>query len=126
MHYIAQKIGIELSSSNALWSWAMRHACWVLNRFNTNQGMSSYELVTGKSYKGATCVFGEPLFGYSKTNNKGSARWSRMLFLGKVDPQDSFILYNGSNLVFGEVSAPHSNRLAWTPGILCQLQVPFI
>ena len=99
MHYIAQKIGIELSSSNALWSWAMRHACWVLNRYNTNQGMSSYELVTGKSYKGSTCVFGEPLFGYSKSNNKGSARWSRMLFVGKVDPQDSFILYNGSNLV---------------------------
>ena len=99
MHYIAQKIGIELSSSNALWSGAMRHACWVLNRYNTNQGMSSYELVTGKIYRGSTCVFGEPLFGYSKSNNKGSARWSRMLFVGKVDPQDSFILYNGSNLV---------------------------
>ena len=28
-----------------------------------------------------------------------------MLFLGKVDPQDSFILYNGSNLGVGEVSA---------------------
>eukprot|EP00435_Cladocopium_sp_Y103_P011431 s2868_g3.t1 len=99
MHYISQQIGVELSTSNALWSWALRHASWVLNRFNTNQGMSAYELVTGKSYKGATCVFGEPLFGYSKTNNKGSAKWARMLFVGKVDPQDSFILYNGTNLV---------------------------
>eukprot|EP00435_Cladocopium_sp_Y103_P064564 s72_g26.t1 len=99
MHYISQQIGVEFSTSNALWSWALRHASWVLNRFNTNQGMSAYELVTGKSYKGSTCVFGEPLFGYFKTNNKGSAKWTRMLFMGKVDPQDSFILYNGTNLV---------------------------
>ena len=43
--------------------------------------------------------FWRTLFGYSKSDNKGSARWSRMLFVGKADPQDSFILYNGSNLV---------------------------
>ena len=99
MHALGQKVGMEFSTSNLLWTWALRHSCWLMNRFNANQGVTSFELITNKPYRGGICQFGEPVYGYSKSNNKGSARWSRMIFLGKVDPQDSFILYNGVNLV---------------------------
>ena len=30
---------------------------------------------------------------------KGNARWERMLFLGKEENQDSFLLFNGGSLV---------------------------
>ena len=99
MHALGQKVGMEFSTSNPLWTWALRHSCWLMNRFNANKGVTSFELITNKPYRGGICQFGEPVYGYSKSNNKGSARWSRMIFLGKVDPQDSFILYNGVNLV---------------------------
>ena len=99
MHALGQKVGMEFSTSNPLWTWALRHSCWLMNRFNANQGVTSFKLITNKPYRGGICQFGEPVYGYSKSNNKGSARWSRMIFLGKVDPQDSFILYNGVNLV---------------------------
>ena len=99
MHALGQKVGMEFSTSNPLWTWALRHSCWLMNRFNANKGLTSFELITNKPYRGGICQFGEPVYGYSKSNNKGSARWSRMIFLGKVDPQDSFILYNGVNLV---------------------------
>ena len=38
-------------------------------------------------------------FGFSKSHMKGNAKWHRMIFLGKVECQDSFLLYDGSSLV---------------------------
>lgn len=59
--------------------------------------MTAYEVAFGKEYKGAMCKFGEPVFGYArssaKTSAKASARWKRMIFLGKIEPQDSYLLY---------------------------------
>ena len=43
-------------------------------------------MVTGK-----VCRFGEPVFGFSKVEGKGAARWSRMIFLGKSEPHDTYI-----------------------------------
>ena len=44
-------------------------------------------------------IFGEPVFGFAKVTGKGTARWRRMVFLGKTDPQDTYILFDGHELV---------------------------
>ena len=103
MFAMSEKTGIQFSTNSAWWSWALRHACWILNRFVTTKAMTAYEVAFGQPYEGALCEFGEPVFGYAKssvrTQAKASARWKRMLFVGKIEPQDSYLLYDGHMLV---------------------------
>ena len=46
----------------------MRHAAWILNRFNPHQGLTVFEVVYGKAYHGQACEFAEPVLGYAKTH----------------------------------------------------------
>ena len=39
------RLGIKIGSDHALWTWAARHASWVLNRFQPVKGAIPYELV---------------------------------------------------------------------------------
>ena len=61
--------------------------------------MSPYEVINGKEFAGKVCRFGEPVFGFSKVEGKGTARWSRMIFLGKSEPHDTYLLFDGRGLV---------------------------
>ena len=70
-----------------------------MNRFNASQGITPYELLHNKHYQGSIRNFGEPVFGYGKVSGKGNPRWTRIVFLRKSDPQDTYILYNGSSLL---------------------------
>ena len=101
MHALGAKLGLEISTNSLPWTWAMRHAAWIINRFSVTpgRGMTSFEMLANKPYTGKVCQFGEPVFAYQKTKSKGNAKWRRMIWLGKVDPQDSFRLYNGENLI---------------------------
>ena len=102
MHALGTKLGLEISTNSHLWTWAMRHACmdhqqvqcypWTWN----GQALRCWPT---RPYTGKVCQFGEPVFAYQKTKSKGNAKWRRMICLGKVDPQDSFLLYNGESLV---------------------------
>jgi hypothetical protein len=58
----------------------------------------------GKEHNGTLCEVGEPIFGYAKSSAKTFAKVSaksvkRMVFLGKTEPQDSYLLYDGEELV---------------------------
>ena len=86
MHYMGEQLGFEFSSNNPLWSWALRHASWLYNRFGPTKGMSPYEIINGKEYGGKVCRFGEPIYGFSKVEGRGTARWSRMIFLEIGNP----------------------------------------
>ena len=100
-HALGEKLGIEISTSSHMWTRAMRHAAWVINRSNVTagRGVTSFQLLSGKQYNGKICQFGEPVFGFQKSQSKGNPRWKRMVFLGKIDPQDSYLLYNGTHLI---------------------------
>ena len=99
MHALGASLGIEFSTSNPLWTWAKRHAAWVINRYSVTagRGITSFELLNGKPYSGKRCQFDEPVFGFQMSHSKGNPRWRRMAFLGKTDPQDSYLLQNGFN-----------------------------
>ena len=51
------------------------------------RGATPYELAFGRAYAGELCEFGEPIFGYVIPTTKATAKWKRMLFLGKADMQ---------------------------------------
>ena len=84
---LQSRLDIKVGSNHALWTWAARRASWVLNRFQLVKGATPYELACGKSYKGLLAEYGEPVHGYSRSLNKGEARWRLCLFLGNVERQ---------------------------------------
>ena len=97
MFALSENVGITFSSNSAWWSWAL---CWILNRVSSTRAVTPYEPVYGREYTGALCEFGEPIFWIpQKQAAKFSARWKRAIFLGKIDPQDSYLLYDGQKLV---------------------------
>ena len=99
MHALQDRLKVSFGTGHALWSWCLRHASWIINRYNPYKGTTSYELVYGKAYTGQVCEFAEPVFGFVRSPLKGNARWERMIFIGKVENQDSFLLFNGGSLV---------------------------
>lgn len=67
MHRLQHKLSIDFSSNHALWSWALKHSTWLLNRFSVVRGHTPYELLHGSVYRGRVCEFGEPVFAFAKT-----------------------------------------------------------
>lgn len=52
MEEVQAKIGMKLNTNDTIWSWAARHASWLLNRYRAVRGATPYELVYGKPYRG--------------------------------------------------------------------------
>ena len=100
MSDVAERTGLKYNTNHTLWSWASRHACWLLNRYQATKGITSYELVHGRSYDGAIVPFGCPVYAYVKPQSgKGNPRWRMALFLGKTDGQDAWIVGDGSQIM---------------------------
>ena len=117
---VAEKTGLTYNTNHTLWSWASRHACWLLNRYQATKGITSYELVHGRNYDGAVVPFGCPVYAYVKPQSgKGNPRWRMALFLGKTDGQDAWIVGDGSQIMLTR-SIRRVNR-PWT-GFLSYFQ----
>ena len=99
MHQLHGRIGIQLETSNAIWSWALRHSAWLISRFSVIRGATPYELAFGRAYSGELCEFGEPIFGFVIPATKTTAKWKRMLFLGKADIQNSYVAFDGQSIL---------------------------
>ena len=66
MEGLQSRRGIKIGSDHALWTWAAGHASWDI----PVKGVTPYELVYGKSYKGLLAEYGEAVHGYIKSLNK--------------------------------------------------------
>eukprot|EP00435_Cladocopium_sp_Y103_P049858 s1774_g15.t1 len=123
MHSVKKRAGIDFSSNHSLWTWAHRHAAWLMNRFGVVRNVTPYEIVRKKQYTGAIAQFAEPAFGFFRVGAKGTAKWRLALFLGKVDGQDSFLLYSGSHLVLtrgiSRIDSDWKNNLAFFTTFKC-------
>lgn len=117
------KMRMKLNTNNTIWSWAARHASWLLNRYRAVRGATPCELVYGKPYPGVVGKFGEPIYAYLKTHLKGEKKWHKALFLGKTEGQDSFIVYEGS---FDKVYSEDWKRLGLESGLLQGVQLPHV
>ena len=102
MHQLHGRLGIQLPTTSAIWTWSLRHAAWLISRYSVIRGATPHELAFGRTYNGELCEFGEPVFAYVVPNTKASARWKRMLFLGKADTQNSYVLFDGQAIVMSK------------------------
>ena len=101
MNHVESKLSIKLNANHGLWSWALRHASWLLNRFSVVHGAAPYELVYAKVYKGRMTEFAEPAFAYTHTHtmHKGNPRWQRVIVLGKTESQDTYVVFIGTTIM---------------------------
>ena len=118
MEYLMKNTGLKLNTNHGLWSWAARHACWMLNRYQASKGITSYELVHGKTYDGLVVPFGNPVYAYTKPQTgKGNPKWRLALFLGKTEGQDAWLVGDGSQVMLTRsvrrVDRPWSKFLAY-------------
>lgn len=66
------------------------------------RGATPHELAFGRTFAGELCEFGKPVFAYVIPATKATAKWKRMLFLGKTDIQNSYVLFDGQSIVISE------------------------
>ena len=99
MHRVQDKLSTVLDTNNGLWSWAMRHSAWLLNRFAVVHGATPYELVYNKVYQGRMTEFAEPAFSYTHTSHKGNAKWQRVIVLGKTESQYTYVVFTGKSVM---------------------------
>ena len=38
VHSLSNKVGVAFTTSHPIWTWAMRHASWLINRFTATHG----------------------------------------------------------------------------------------
>ena len=57
MHYMSEQVGVDFSSTSPWWSWALRHAAWLINRFSPTKGMSPFEICTRQRVHGKIVSF---------------------------------------------------------------------
>eukprot|EP00435_Cladocopium_sp_Y103_P024696 s2951_g6.t1 len=102
MHNLHGRIGIQLQTSSAMWSWALRHSAWLISRFAVIRGATAHELAFGRVFTGELCEFGEPVYAYVVPQSKAAAKWKRMVFLGKAETQNSYVLFDGEAVVLSK------------------------
>ena len=120
MEEVEAKIGMKINTNNTIWSWAAKHASWILNRYPAVRGATPYELVYGKPYRELLGKFGGLVYAYLKTQLKEEKKWHKALFLGKTEGQDSFIVYDGMKVLLTKsirrlqgVQLPHLRLQEW-------------
>ena len=95
-----ENAGILIAHTHPIFSWAFRHASWILNRYHrrSGTGMTPYEWISGRPFQGQLAEFGESLMvlvnrSGIKAGKKGDPIWMRGVFLGKSD-NDLYITWH--------------------------------
>ena len=76
MEQLQENLGIKLDTANPVWSWAARHAAWLVNRFKPVRGVTAYEPTHG-------CL-GSPALHLSSQLAKENANGTRLCSLGRL------------------------------------------
>ena len=94
---------MRLNSNHPLWSWAAKHACWIMNRHQAYHRVTAIELVHGKQYTGSIVPFGCPVYAFVRSQAlsppKGDPKWKMTIFLGRTDGQAVWIVSDGERIM---------------------------
>ena len=91
---LEQGCGISdvIGCHHPLYQWSLLHSAWVHNRFVVRQGLTPYEICSGRSYNGRLALFGESVLGFLKVSTKGAPQWTKGIWLGKTSSNDVHII----------------------------------
>lgn len=91
---LEKRLGIKLKKDEMLSPWSVRHAAWVVNRFQTGRdGKSAYQRIHGRPYRGAVVNFAEKVqFKDDRDRGKLEDRWPIGIWVGKLSLDDCHII----------------------------------
>ena len=96
---IEKRYGVELSVHSALFTWVVRHAQWLINRYLCNaEGTTAFERRWGKRYAGFLCRFGETVLFRKPHTVKGQPAFIPGIWLGKDTESDQHFCADGSGV----------------------------
>ena len=86
---ILARYDVDLSVHSALFTWLVRHAQWLVNRYLCNaEGTTAFERRWRKKYAGFLCRFGETVLFRRPHTLKGRAAFVPGIWLGKDTESD--------------------------------------
>ena len=99
--HVQDRAQILFDESHVLHSWAVVHACWLLNRYHVTSatGMTAYLSVKGRPYRGRVCCFGETVYGLDPLQAKYKSQWRPGAWLRKDHMDHDLILVNDNEVV---------------------------
>eukprot|EP00439_Symbiodinium_sp_Y106_P015244 s7793_g2.t1 len=91
--HLEDRAKIKLSGEFPVFSWIMRHAAFLHNRFFvTSKGLPPYEILNSRVYKDQLVQFGECCVGFHPTKYKGDLQWRKGIWVGVNERNSSHVL----------------------------------
>ena len=115
---LGDRSGAPLSNRSPWWSWAIRHATWIYNRFHkkaANAGLTAYEKYKAKKYQRPILAFGEAVWARrpGAALNKAAAPLHSGLWLGKDSLTDEHIIATGAGIFRTRTVKRKPHDAAW-------------
>jgi hypothetical protein len=100
---VDEKYGIKVGPTHVLLGWMIRHASWLIARFQDKKNsMTSYMIRNGTTYKGDLVPFGESVLFRDpvERGSKGkiSAKWMKGIWVGRAERNNEHLLLTPDGL----------------------------
>ena len=124
---LEEALGGTLQIEMLVMSWLIRHAGWLLTRYNVRaSGRTPYKAVKGREYGGDIAEFGEQVYLKEPglTHAKMDDRWSELgTWLGKTDKGDEHIIALSKGVVKTSRSIRRSTpKERWNKTVVFEIQ----
>ena len=91
--HLESRIKAVIEGHNHVYSWMMRHASFLFNRFAVcTRGAPPFEIVYGRRFKAKMVPFGEVVIFHRKSKHRGELQWLRGVWLGVNERNGAHIL----------------------------------
>ena len=105
---ILERYGVDLSVHSALFTWLVRHAQWLVNRYLCNaEGATAFERRWRKKYAGFICRL-RPYFSASRIRRRAVQLFCREFGLARTRSQISTLLLTA--VVFSRPAVSNATR----------------
>ena len=95
---LLKRYNVELSVHSALFTWLVRHAQWLVNRYLQNvQGTTAFERRWWRRYNGALCRFGETVL-FRREQHKGKLSRFHGIWLGTDTESDQHFVADATKV----------------------------
>ena len=106
---LEEKAKLEVKPEMAVVTWMIRHAGWLLCRFQASRsdGLTPFGRLRGRSYDGKLACFGETVFallpdgylqGGIRATPKLQNRWILGIWLGKTEDSEEHLVETGGRV----------------------------
>ena len=127
--HVRERYGASIDPQSALMAWAIRHAAWLITRFQVHPtGKTAFQSVRLRGYNGEIVQFAESVWGRDPSEAAGEfkadSRWTKGIWLGKVETSDEHIVGRGASIVMVRVVRRCPEEERWDAPLLRDLVAP--